>query len=48
MAESDPWKNIVAQKGWANTFLAGADFDTYLKSEIDKTTTILTQLGIAQ
>jgi putative tricarboxylic transport membrane protein len=48
MAESDPWKNIVAQKGWANTFLAGAEFETYLSGEIEKTTAILTQLGIAQ
>jgi len=48
MAESDPWKNIVAKKGWANTFLAGPDFETYLKSEVDTTTAILTQLGIAQ
>jgi putative tricarboxylic transport membrane protein len=48
MAESDPWKNIVSQKGWANTFLAGADFETYLSGEVEKTTAILKQLGIAQ
>jgi putative tricarboxylic transport membrane protein len=48
MAESDPWKNIVTQKGWANTFLAGADFETYLGGEIEKTAAILKQLGIAQ
>ncbi len=47
MAESDAWKNILAQKGWLNTFLAGPDFEAYLKSEVDKTTTILKQLGIA-
>ena len=48
MAESDSWKAIVSQKGWANTFLAGADFDTYLKAQIEQTTTILKQLGITQ
>jgi len=48
MAESDSWKNILAQKGWANTFLAGAEFESYLKSQIEQTTTILKQLGIAQ
>jgi len=48
MVESDSWKNILAQKGWQNTYLAGADFDTYLKGEIEKTTAILKGLGIAQ
>jgi len=48
MAQSDSWKNILAQKGWANTFLAGAEFESYLKSQIEQTTTILKQLGIAQ
>jgi putative tricarboxylic transport membrane protein len=48
MAESDAWKNIVSQKGWQNTFLAGADFETYLAAEIESTSAILKSLGIAQ
>jgi putative tricarboxylic transport membrane protein len=48
MAESDPWKNIVSQKGWQNTFLAGADFETYLAGEVEKTSAVLKSLGIAQ
>ena len=48
MAESDPWKSIVSQKGWQNTFLAGADFETYLAGEIEKTSAVLKNLGIAQ
>jgi putative tricarboxylic transport membrane protein len=48
MVESDPWKNILSQKGWLNTFLSGADFDAYLTAEIEKTTAILKSLGIAQ
>lgn len=48
MVESDPWTAIVAQKGWQNTFLAGADFETYLAAEIEKTTAIVKSLGIAQ
>ena len=38
------WKSILAQKGWADTFLAGADFQTYLNSEIEKTTGTLKRL----
>ena len=48
MAESDAWKSIVSQKGWQNTFLAGADFETYLAGEIEKTSAVLKSLGIAQ
>ena len=48
MVQSDAWKSILAQKGWADTFLAGADFQTYLNSEIEKTTGTLKQLGITQ
>ena len=48
MVESDGWKNILSQKGWQNTFLAGADFEAYLAGEIEKTTAILKSLGIAQ
>jgi len=48
MSQSDVWKNIVTQKGWQDTFLAGPDFQAYLNSEIEKTTATLKQLGIAQ
>jgi putative tricarboxylic transport membrane protein len=48
MVESDGWKSILAQKGWQNTFLAGADFEAYLSGEIESTTAILKSLGIAQ
>jgi putative tricarboxylic transport membrane protein len=48
MVNSEQWQTILADKGWQNTFLAGADFETYLNSEIEKTTAVLTSLGIAQ
>ena len=48
MAESNAWKTILEQKGWANTFLAGDDFEAYLKDEISGTKDALVALGIAQ
>jgi putative tricarboxylic transport membrane protein len=48
MANSETWKGILAQKGWANTFLAGDEFASYLQTQIEGTTTVLTNLGIAQ
>jgi putative tricarboxylic transport membrane protein len=48
LVASDAWKSILAEKGWQDTFLAGADFKTYLDGEVEKTTAILQKLGIAQ
>lgn len=48
MANSETWKEILEQKGWANTFLAGDEFQSYLQQQIEGTTTVLTNLGIAQ
>ena len=48
MANSETWKTILEQKGWANTFLAGDDFQAYLKEEIAGTKDALVALGIAQ
>ena len=48
MVESNAWKTILEQKGWANTFLAGDEFEAYLKDEIAGTTEILVALGIAK
>jgi putative tricarboxylic transport membrane protein len=48
MAESDAWKAILEQKGWENTFLAGDEFQAYLKDQVEQTTAVLKDLGIAQ
>jgi putative tricarboxylic transport membrane protein len=48
MVNSEQWKAVLTAKKWQNTFLAGADFKTYLDGEIAGTTAILKDLGIAQ
>jgi putative tricarboxylic transport membrane protein len=48
MVNSETWKEILGQKGWANTFVAGDEFQSYLQAQIEGTTTVLTNLGIAQ
>jgi putative tricarboxylic transport membrane protein len=47
MNDSKAWKDIVAQKGWVNTFMAGPEFDATLKKEITTTTDVLKDLGLA-
>jgi len=48
MAQSDAWKKILADKGWADTYLAGDEFSAQLKQDIDSTTTILKEIGLVQ
>jgi putative tricarboxylic transport membrane protein len=48
MAESDTWNQELETKGWVNTYLDGAEFDTYLAGEIEQTAAILSELGISQ
>jgi putative tricarboxylic transport membrane protein len=48
MVGSATWQGILEQKGWQNTFLAGADFETYLQGQVEQTTAVLKGLGIAQ
>lgn len=48
MVKSDAWQEVLKTRGWANTFLAGDDFDAYLKKEITTTTEILKEVGLAK
>jgi putative tricarboxylic transport membrane protein len=48
LVNSAAWKTTLEQKGWESTFLAGADFQTYLQEQVAGTTAILKKLGIAQ
>lgn len=48
MATSETWKKTLADKGWANTWLAGDDFSAQLKKDIDATSTILKEIGLVQ
>jgi putative tricarboxylic transport membrane protein len=42
------WQKALADKGWANTYLAGADFQAQLATEIETTTAILKDIGLVQ
>lgn len=48
LVNSAGWKAALETKGWANTYLAGADFDAQLAKEIDTTTTILKDIGLVK
>ena len=48
LVNSAGWKAALETKGWANTYLAGADFDAQLAKEIEATTAVLKDIGLVQ
>lgn len=48
MVKSKAWADLLAQKGWANTYLAGEAFDAQLAKDIAATQAILKDIGLAQ
>lgn len=48
LAKSAGWKTALETKGWADTYLAGADFEAQLAKEVETTTAILKDIGLVQ
>ncbi|MGL6210840.1 MAG: Bug family tripartite tricarboxylate transporter substrate binding protein [Paracoccaceae bacterium] len=48
LVNSAGWKSALETKGWANTYLAGADFDAQLAKEIEATTAVLKDIGLVK
>ncbi len=48
MHQSEQWKKILAEKGWADTYLAGDEFVAQLKKDTEATGAILKDIGLVQ
>lgn len=48
MVKTEGWQKALADKGWSDTYLAGADFTAQLATEIDTTTAILKDIGLVK
>ena len=48
MVTSATWKETLATKGWADTYLAGAAFDEQLAKDISATETVLKDIGLVK
>ncbi|MGL5009327.1 MAG: tripartite tricarboxylate transporter substrate binding protein, partial [Paracoccaceae bacterium] len=48
LVNSAGWKAALETKGWANTYLAGADFEAQLATEIEATSAVLKDIGLVQ
>lgn len=47
MVQTDTWKKLAEQNGWVDNFIAGEEFQEFLKSEYTRTSDILRELGMA-
>ena len=48
LATSEAWKQELATRGWADRYLAGAEFEAQLADDIDATSAILKDIGLVQ
>ncbi|MBX3577217.1 MAG: tripartite tricarboxylate transporter substrate binding protein [Rhizobiaceae bacterium] len=48
LVQSASWQKVLADKGWANTYLAGDAFAEQLKKDIEATAVILKDIGLVQ
>ena len=44
---TEEWKKTLADKGWTDAFIPGAEFETFLTSESDRVAGVLKELGLA-
>ena len=47
MARSPAWVEVLKQREWTDTFLAGEPFERYVETEMQRVTAILKDLGLA-
>jgi putative tricarboxylic transport membrane protein len=48
MVKSASWQKTLADKGWANTYLAGDEFAAQLKTDVESTSSILKEIGLVK
>lgn len=48
MHDSQAWKDILANQGWEDAYLAGDDFVTFLAEEKERTAAVLKEVGLIQ
>ncbi|MGO4838375.1 tripartite tricarboxylate transporter substrate binding protein, partial [Rhizobiaceae sp. 2RAB30] len=48
MVQSPTWQKTLADKGWANTYVAGEDFRAQLARDVEATSTILKDIGLVK
>ena len=48
MVKSENWQKQLADKGWSDTYLSGADFDAQLAKDEEATAAVLKDIGLVK
>ena len=48
LVKSDPWKEVLKQKGWDNAYLSGTAFPVFLKAEQERVQNVMQALGLVK
>ncbi|GAA0940815.1 tripartite tricarboxylate transporter substrate binding protein [Pseudonocardia zijingensis] len=46
MARTDAWRDALARRGWGDALLAGPEFEEFVRSEQDRVSRVLAQIGL--
>lgn len=46
MAGSDVWQETLERRGWGDALLAGPEFEAFVEAERQRTTEVLSQIGL--
>jgi putative tricarboxylic transport membrane protein len=46
MAHTESWRDALARRGWGDALLAGPAFEDFVRSEQDRVSRVLTQIGL--
>jgi putative tricarboxylic transport membrane protein len=46
MAHTDAWRDALAKRGWGDALLAGPEFEDFVRSEQERVSRVLSQIGL--
>jgi putative tricarboxylic transport membrane protein len=46
MARTDTWRDALARRGWGDALLAGPEFEEFVRSEQDRVSRVLAEIGL--
>jgi putative tricarboxylic transport membrane protein len=46
MAHTEAWRDALARRGWGDALLAGEEFEAFVRSEQERVSRVLTQIGL--
>jgi putative tricarboxylic transport membrane protein len=46
MTETDAWQDALAERGWGDATLAGAEFEEFVRTEQDRVSRVLAEIGL--